>query len=98
MLLSTGIGGVVTIIGGIVDSVVVEVVVVGSGFALVRPPPIPAAATVSFDAVDFRFLASMGLSDLLKAPAAFRRKRIELFNLPSSVIACLSYMQQEFPR
>lgn len=87
-----------TIIGGTVDSVVVEVVVVGSGFELVRPPPIPAAATVSFDAVDFRFLASMGLSDLLKAPAAFRRQRIELFNLPSSVIACLSYMQREFPR
>lgn len=98
MLLSTGIKGVVTIIGGIVDSVVVEVVVVGSGFALVRPPPIPAAATVSFDAVDFRFLASMGLSDLLKAPAAFERKRIEMLSSPSNLIACLSYKLREFPR
>lgn len=73
ILLSTSIEGVVSIIGGIVDSVVVEVVVVMSGFILM-PPPMPAETTLSFDAVDFKFLASMALSDLLKAPAVCRRE------------------------
>lgn len=74
ILLSTGIEGVMSIIGGIVDSVVVEVVVVGSGFELTKPP-MPAAATLSFDTADVNFLASMGFSDLLKAPAVCRREK-----------------------
>ena len=60
--------GDVSIIGGNVDSVVV----VGSGVLSGCLPPVglpkPATATESF-AVDLRFLASIGDSDLLNAPA-----------------------------
>lgn len=54
-------------IGGNVDSVVVDVVVLSAWFEPEEPPK-PATATDSL-AVDFRFLASIGDSDLLKRPA-----------------------------
>lgn len=68
-----GRDGVVSGIGGKVDSVVEDVVVVLSGGFLESPKfKMPALTTfpVSF-ALDFRFLASMGDSDLLKAPAVW---------------------------
>lgn len=74
MLSSAGSAACVgAIIGGKVVSVVVDVVVVLSGclFVLLGTPK-PATATESF-AVDLRFLASMGDSDLLKAPAVNER-------------------------
>jgi hypothetical protein len=64
------------IIGGDVISVVVEVVEVLSGcfFESVGLAKIPAEATVSFP-MDLRFLASIGDSDLLKAPAVHMEKK-----------------------
>lgn len=67
MLSSGANGGAVSIIGGKVDSVVVEGSVVLSGCLLA--PPNPATATVDSFPVDLRFLASIGDSELLNAPA-----------------------------
>lgn len=104
-----GSGGVVSTNGGKVDSVVVDVDDVLSNCSLVllgRPMPAPRTVPVSFAAVDFRFLASIGDSDLLKAPAVhnenvLNRSTIHLLSLfilhaariPKIITAATSPMQ-----
>lgn len=97
LMLSSGANeGDVSIIGGKVESVVVEGSVVLSDCLFAAELPKPATATESF-AVDLRFLASIGDSDLLNAPPECNENVLQSPKDPNSVyLTCSENTQDKY--